>query len=129
MSVFARHRNHIICCSFDLYGFDALSGNQVKKWFDYCVLSSELTSYPFDEGCCSPGNMKFVLFLNCKRTLEKNLMNIETMELRSSADIDEIGSYGIMYANFSNKRRASYFGCHSSFFDYNQLTKIGAILW
>jgi hypothetical protein len=125
MGIFARNRIHILCCSFDLYGTDNLTGNQVKEWFDYCVSLSELTPYPFDEGCCTPGNTKYVLLRNCKRALEKNIHDIEGVELRSSIDVNETGSYGIMHADFSNYFKLGYFGCHYSFFDYDQLIKIG----
>jgi hypothetical protein len=125
MSVFARNRVHIICCSFDLYGIDNLTGNKAKEWFDYCVSLSEAASHPFDEGSCTPGNTKYVLFRNCKRAFEKNLNDIKSVELRASADIQEIGSYGIMGAIFNNDSKKGYFGCHNSFFTYDQLVKIG----
>jgi hypothetical protein len=125
VGIFARNRVHIICCSFDLYGIDNLTGNQAKEWFNYSVSLSESTSHPFDKGCCNPGNTKYVLFRNCKRALERNLNNIKDLSLRSSADIQEIGSYGIMETILDNDSKYCYFGCHSSFFDYDQLIKIG----
>jgi hypothetical protein len=103
-------------------------GNQAKKWFDYCVSLSESASHPFDEGCCNPGNTKYVLFRNCKRALERNLNNVVDLSLRSSADIQEIGSYGIMEAILDNDSKYCYFGCHYSFFDYDQLIQIGTKL-
>ena len=69
MSIRGRKRAHIFCSSLAFYDFDHITGERAKKWVEYCVSVAESIGHPFDEGCCNPGNTKYVLLRNCKRAL------------------------------------------------------------
>lgn len=77
MSIRGINRAHILCSSFAFYDFEPMIGDRAKRWFDYCVSVAEEIGHPLDEGCCNPGNTKYVLLRNCKRghsVLSKHLL-------------------------------------------------------
>jgi hypothetical protein len=82
MSLKSRRLSHILSNVCAWYGVNVLSAEKLRVWFDYVVSLSEKFGCPFDEGACTPGNAKYVLFKNCKRAFEKNVNNIRAIELR-----------------------------------------------
>ena len=127
MSVYTINRAHILCSSFAFYDFEPLVGNRVKRWSNYCASVTEEINHPFDEGSCTPGNTKYVLFRNCKRALEKNIDKIKTVELRTSAKAD-IGSYGEIFAVLENNDKTNFIGIHHDFISQNYFFEVGVKL-
>lgn len=105
MSFYSRKYINFISDSYALYGnFEQTSKAKMQVWFKYVVSLSEEFGYPFNEGSCTPGNTKMVLFRNCKRTFEKNLSNIESLELRHIIyrNDEELQGGGEIYARLDN---------------------------
>lgn len=127
MSIRGIKRAHILCTSFAFYDFEPMIGDRVKRWFDFCVSVTEEINHLFDEGSCTPGNTKYVLFRNCKRALEENVNEIKTVELRTSAKAD-IGSYGEAFAVLENDEKTNFMGIHRDFVSRNHFFGIGVKL-
>ena len=119
MSIRGINRAHIFCSSLAFYDFDPITGNRAKKWFDYCNSVAETIKHPFDEGC--------VLLRNCKRALEKNVLGLIDVSLRTSAK-EDIGAYGEVDANFVNDYKGSFIGIHRNFVNREQMLSIGVKL-
>ncbi len=124
MSIRGINRAHILCSSFAFYDFEPLVGDRAKRWFDYCVSVAEEIDHPLDEGCCNPGNTKYVLLRNCKRALEKNVERLEYVELRASAK-EDIGAYGEVEISFENDEKTSFLGIHKNFINRDEMYKKG----
>ena len=124
MSISGIKRAHIFCSSLAFYDFEPITDDRAKKWFEYCISIAESIGHPFDEGCCNPGNTKYVLLRNCKRVLEKNLNRIRCIELRTSAKQD-IGSYGENWMMVDNKELTSFHGIHRNFITREQMFNMG----
>jgi hypothetical protein len=114
MSIFARKYCGVICDSYAFYGINSLLSQKAREWFDYVVSLSENFKHPFTEGSCSPGNTKIVLFKNCKRAFEKNIDNINSVELGSRSEIyvdDVLHRTGeVISCSFDNRCKDSRFG-------------------
>ena len=128
MSIFERNRNHIVSSAFAFYDTQRIESENAQNWFNYCIQVSEKAGYPFDQGFCSPGNTKYVLIKNCRKIFEKNIESLSSMELRSQADLNEIGDYGHMFAYFCNDYRRGFLIGHQCSFNKNSWHNIGVEL-
>ena len=126
MSIFARNRAHIFSSAFAFYDIQKLRSGNAQSWFNYCIQFSEKAGYPLDQGCCTPGNTKYVLLKNFKKVFEKNMENLLNVELRSEANYQEIGDYGHMYASFDNENKEGFIIGHKESFEKSEWYAIGS---
>jgi hypothetical protein len=98
-------------------------------WFDYMIELAEEFKCPIAEGCCNPGNTKYVLFRNCKRAFEKNINNIVSIELRSSSDEEPFTRTDEMFlSDIDNEYKTARIGIYEVFLNDELRLAIGTNL-
>ncbi|MDR2723704.1 MAG: hypothetical protein LBB25_00660 [Holosporaceae bacterium] len=116
MSLRSRRLSHILGNTCAWYGANVLSTEKLRAWVEYVVFLSKNFGSPFDEGACTPGNTKYVLFRNFNRTFEKNVSNIKSIELRK---LDQSIENESISASLYNKDGNGIFFAYDQLISYN----------